>query len=262
MQLIKQEPEDEDEKPQVRQDARSELRPIRKRIKNDGSPAGASIDSRTTSQTMTTTTQNNGDNIRLNKFESKTNCDFVNRRQQRLTILHHDRDLSDGDRDEDLENINQDENINQQLEQHPQQQAGITSTDFDEDDLANDKGNENFPSKPSANVVARRHHQREISNSNLKALMSLIDVIKKGTYDEFMQLLQGKEFNKYLLNVFVDGQTALHYSLMYGRNLAWCKELISCGSNPNLMNQDGWHPIHLAAYTGCRDTMLYLIDIA
>lgn len=99
------------------------------------------------------------------------------------------------------------------------------------------------------------------SSANMDSLISLINIIRNGSYEEFVDILHGKLINKYMLNLFVDGQTALHYSLMYGRNLAWCKELVSCGSNPDLMNQDGWHPIHLAAYSGLHETMLYLIDL-
>lgn len=102
---------------------------------------------------------------------------------------------------------------------------------------------------------------KNTSNANMDSLMRLINVIRNGTYEEFLKILHSRVMNKYLLNIFVDGQTALHYSLMRGRNLAWCKELISCGSNPDLMNQDGWHPIHLAAYSGLHETMLYLIDL-
>lgn len=99
------------------------------------------------------------------------------------------------------------------------------------------------------------------SDANMDLLIRLINVIRKGTYEEFLRILSSKVMNKYLLNLFVDGQTALHYSLMRGRNLAWSKKLISLGSNPDLMNQDGWHPIHLAAYSGLHETMIYLIDL-
>lgn len=98
-------------------------------------------------------------------------------------------------------------------------------------------------------------------NNNMEALITLIEIIKNGRYDEFSKLLQGKQLqDKNILNIFVNGQTALHYSLIHGRSLAWCKKLVSCGADPHLMNRDGWHPIHLAAYTGSRETMVYLLD--
>lgn len=109
------------------------------------------------------------------------------------------------------------------------------------------------------------HHRHQlvklekVTEAQLDRLKCLIKIIRSGNFNEFSEMLQEKTFNN-LLNVFVDGQTALHYSLLYGRSLAWCKQLVLSGANPNLTNRAGWHPIHLAAFNGSLDTMRYLID--
>ena len=32
------------------------------------------------------------------------------------------------------------------------------------------------------------------------------------------------------------------------------------GANPNLSNQDGWHPLHLAAFRGLKESVNYLTN--
>lgn len=99
----------------------------------------------------------------------------------------------------------------------------------------------------------------KLSDTQLDCLNTLIKMIRNGDYDEFLDLIERRQL-KNLLNVFVDGQTALHYTLIYGRGLTWCKQLILNGANPNLTNRAGWHPVHLAAFNGSRETLRYLID--
>lgn len=99
----------------------------------------------------------------------------------------------------------------------------------------------------------------KVTEAQLDKLSSLIKIIRSGNYNEFSEMLEERAL-KNLLNVFVEGQTALHYSLIYGRSLAWCKLLVLEGANPNLTNRAGWHPIHLAAFNGSLETMRYLID--
>lgn len=122
----------------------------------------------------------------------------------------------------------------------------------------NDQPNDHhfIPRSPASNNLDRHD---KITEAQLDRLASLIKIIQDGDYREFSELLEQRSF-KNLLNVFVDGHTALHYSLIYGRSLAWCKQLVLYGANPNLTNRAGWHPIHLAAFNGSRDTMRYLID--
>lgn len=104
------------------------------------------------------------------------------------------------------------------------------------------------PPPPSKLTQAQRDH-----------LKSLFTIIRHGDYKDFTQLIESGKL-KNLLNVFCEGQTPLHYSLIYGRSLAWCKQLLLNGANPNLTNFAGWHPIHLAAFNGSSETMRYLID--
>jgi hypothetical protein len=106
-----------------------------------------------------------------------------------------------------------------------------------------------------------RCDELKLSEQQQEYLSLIIRAIREGNFDKFSELLGRKRDSiKNLLNVFVDGQTALHYSLIYGRGSAWCKQLVMNGANPNQTNRAGWHPIHLAAYSGSPETMLYLID--
>ena len=106
-----------------------------------------------------------------------------------------------------------------------------------------------------------QHHQNtKLTQVQLDHLSTLIKIIRSGSFNEFTELIERGGFKGNLLNVFVDGQTALHYSLLYGRSLNWCKQLVTNGANPNLTNRAGWHPIHLAAFSGSRETMRFLID--
>lgn len=131
-----------------------------------------------------------------------------------------------------------------------------------DDETTNDSSGE---SKQS-NHIRHHHHQRsqrqpaKLTEHQIEQLANLINIIRRGNFNEFMDLLEKQSFRRSLLNVFVNGQTALHYSLLYGRSLAWCKQLVLNGANPNLTNRAGWHPIHLAAYSCSNDTMRYLLD--
>lgn len=134
----------------------------------------------------------------------------------------------------------------------------------------NDDTNHHYSESIDTNTIRHDYNSRsaikpdqitenQITESQYDNLTLLIKIIRHGSYVEFIELLEGKGLEN-LLNVFVDGHTALHYCLIYGRSLAWCKKLVSNGANPNLTNRAGWHPVHLAAYKGSRETMRYLID--
>ncbi|KAJ6218571.1 hypothetical protein RDWZM_009728 [Blomia tropicalis] len=85
----------------------------------------------------------------------------------------------------------------------------------------------------------------------------LLSVIRNGDFKHFQTIIQE---HKPDLNVFVNGQTALHYCLTLGRDVSWCKQLVLNGANPNLSSQDGWHPLHLAAHHGLIENLTYLIN--
>lgn len=85
----------------------------------------------------------------------------------------------------------------------------------------------------------------------------LLKAIQSNDFEHLKRLLESKPD----LNVLVNGQTVLHYCLLMGRDVNWAKQLVNCGANPNQTNNEGWHPIHLAAFNGLQDTLSYLITI-
>ncbi|KAF7241084.1 Notch-regulated ankyrin repeat-containing protein [Varanus komodoensis] len=54
------------------------------------------------------------------------------------------------------------------------------------------------------------------------------------------------------------GQTALHQSVIDG-NLELVKLLVKFGADIRLANRDGWSALHIAAFGGHQDIVLYLI---
>lgn len=117
------------------------------------------------------------------------------------------------------------------------------------------------PGQRRPSISRDRCDEVKLSEQQQEHLALIFRAIKEGNFDKFSELLgKRRDTIKKLLNVFVDGQTALHYSLMFGRDSAWCRQLVMNGANPNQTNRAGWHPIHLAAYSCSPETMLYLID--
>ncbi|XP_044295683.1 notch-regulated ankyrin repeat-containing protein [Varanus komodoensis] len=55
-----------------------------------------------------------------------------------------------------------------------------------------------------------------------------------------------------------EGQTALHQSVIDG-NLELVKLLVKFGADIRLANRDGWSALHIAAFGGHQDIVLYLI---
>ncbi|XP_054153823.1 notch-regulated ankyrin repeat-containing protein B-like [Oppia nitens] len=95
------------------------------------------------------------------------------------------------------------------------------------------------------------------SNANQKTMIAkqIVSVIRDDDFDQLVTILRSKPD----LNVFINGQTALHYCLLLGRDVSWCRQLVLNGANTNLSNHDGWHPLHLAAVFGHNETLSYLI---
>jgi len=88
-----------------------------------------------------------------------------------------------------------------------------------------------------------------------KIARQVLAVIRNGDYEELLIILKSKPD----LNVFINGQTALHSCLLSGRDVSWCRQLILNGANPTLSNLDGWQPLHLAAFNGLHESLKYLI---
>lgn len=114
---------------------------------------------------------------------------------------------------------------------------------------------------PPARISHERRDGFKYDEQQQKHLELIIKAIEDGNFDRFSQLINGQgESIKKLLNVHIRGQTALHHSILHGRDIEWCRQLVDNGANPNLNNLQGWHPLHLAAHTGSSETMLFLLD--
>ncbi|NWV04093.1 NRARP protein, partial [Ptilonorhynchus violaceus] len=89
------------------------------------------------------------------------------------------------------------------------------------------------------------------------------EAVRRGNTKELQSLLQNMtncdEFN---VNSFgPEGQTALHQSVIDG-NLELVKLLVKFGADIRLANRDGWSALHIAAFGGHQDIVLYLITKA
>uniref|UniRef100_UPI00358F45F1 notch-regulated ankyrin repeat-containing protein B-like n=1 Tax=Myxine glutinosa TaxID=7769 RepID=UPI00358F45F1 len=89
------------------------------------------------------------------------------------------------------------------------------------------------------------------------------EALRRGNTKELEHLLQNTttscDFN---VNSFgPEGQTALHQSVIEG-NLELVKLLVRFGADTRLANRDGWSALHMAAFSGHQDIMLYLISNA
>ncbi|CAM9670417.1 notch-regulated ankyrin repeat-containing protein [Lethenteron reissneri] len=90
------------------------------------------------------------------------------------------------------------------------------------------------------------------------------EAVSRGDTSKLQALLQdatagaGEQFN---VNSFFgpEGQTALHRSVIAG-NLELVKLLVQFGADPRLATRDGWSALHIAAFGGHQDIVLYLIN--
>lgn len=87
---------------------------------------------------------------------------------------------------------------------------------------------------------------------------TLREAVRNGDSSELRRLLEARE-GKINLNVFdAEGQTALHQSCQLG-NLELVKVLVRFGADVRLANRDGWSAVHIAAFGGHTDILLYLM---
>lgn len=85
------------------------------------------------------------------------------------------------------------------------------------------------------------------------------DAVKKGDSLGLQKVLENWSA-KVNVNFFDrEGQTALHNSILEG-NLESVKLLVKFGADIRLANRDGWSPYHIAAFSGHRDIVLYLVN--
>jgi len=101
-------------------------------------------------------------------------------------------------------------------------------------------------------IISNKNH----CNNKTSIAKHIQSVIRDDDFEELLIILRSKPD----LNVFINGQTALHYCLLLGRDVSWCRQLVLNGANPNLSNLDGWHPLHLAATFGHNEILRYLIN--
>ncbi len=86
------------------------------------------------------------------------------------------------------------------------------------------------------------------------------EAIDNGDSHTLQRILEERQ-GKINVNTFnTEGQTALHICCSYG-NLELVKLLVKFGADIRLANRDGWSPYHIAAFSGHRDIVLYLINV-
>lgn len=84
------------------------------------------------------------------------------------------------------------------------------------------------------------------------------EAVRNGDSSGLRRLLEARE-GKINLNVFdTEGQTALHQSCQLG-NLELVKVLVRFGADVRLANRDGWSALHIAAFGGHTDILLFLM---
>lgn len=88
------------------------------------------------------------------------------------------------------------------------------------------------------------------------------EAVRRGNTKELQSLLQNMTNCEFNVNSFgPEGQTALHQSVIDG-NLELVKLLVKFGADIRLANRDGWSALHIAAFGGHQDIVLYLITKA
>ncbi|KAJ8260555.1 hypothetical protein COCON_G00162780 [Conger conger] len=88
------------------------------------------------------------------------------------------------------------------------------------------------------------------------------EAVKNGNTKELHSLLQNMTNCEFNVNSFgPEGQTALHQSVIDG-NLELVKLLVKFGADIRLANREGWSALHIAAFGGHQDIVLYLITKA
>ncbi|NXB67230.1 NRARP protein, partial [Struthidea cinerea] len=82
------------------------------------------------------------------------------------------------------------------------------------------------------------------------------EAVRRGNTKELQSLLQNMTNCEFNVNSFgPEGQTALG-------NLELVKLLVKFGADIRLANRDGWSALHIAAFGGHQDIVLYLITKA
>ncbi|OWF52608.1 Notch-regulated ankyrin repeat-containing protein [Mizuhopecten yessoensis] len=88
-----------------------------------------------------------------------------------------------------------------------------------------------------------------------------LEAVRNGNTDELQKILEARDEKINVNSYDTEGQTALHQSCMDG-NLKLVKLLVKFGADTKLANRDGWNALHIAAFGGHQDIILYLIRAA
>lgn len=126
-----------------------------------------------------------------------------------------------------------------------------------------------LPSLPTGNLTLYppgslpAMSQTEVSTCSIPHTQRVFqEAVRKGNTKELHSLLQNMTNCEFNVNSFgPEGQTALHQSVIDG-NLELVKLLVKFGADIRLANRDGWSALHIAAYGGHQDIVLYLITKA
>ncbi|KAL8613247.1 hypothetical protein ACOMHN_001571 [Nucella lapillus] len=106
-----------------------------------------------------------------------------------------------------------------------------------------------------ASAAAEAHSPPQLLAQHQKVIR---EAVRNGDSSGLRRLLEARE-GKVNLNVFdAEGQTPLHESCQLG-NLELVKLLVRFGADVRLANRDGWSAVHIAAYGGHTDILLYLM---
>ncbi|TTY05118.1 Notch-regulated ankyrin repeat-containing protein A [Bagarius yarrelli] len=83
------------------------------------------------------------------------------------------------------------------------------------------------------------------------------EAVRRGNTKELHTLLQNMSSCEFNVNSFgPEGQTALHQSVIDG-NLELVKLLVKFGADIRLANREGWSALHIAAFGGHQDIVLF-----
>ncbi|KAL3870335.1 hypothetical protein ACJMK2_038409 [Sinanodonta woodiana] len=102
------------------------------------------------------------------------------------------------------------------------------------------------------------NHPDMLTATNNPFQGDFLDAVRKGNKDEIERILETKD-GKININIYdTEGQTALHQSCSNG-DFELVKLLVKFGADVKLANRDGWNALHIAAFGGHNDIVLYLI---
>ena len=122
---------------------------------------------------------------------------------------------------------------------------------------------------PKAGFVASLGHRMPVGIMNQVEVTAcpsyerlFQEAMRRGDTGRLLALLQSAApdtVESLNVNSFYEGETALHRSVVAG-NLELVKLLVQCGADPRLATRDGWSALHIAAFGGHQDIVLYLIN--